>query len=74
MNDPRQLHGNHTWDIIVDYYRCPKCGFIIENREKFENRLGKIQKDFTCPRCEHHFLVTKKKQATFGPLWGDHQD
>ncbi len=70
MDDPRQRHGNHTWDLILHYYRCPKCGFIIENRDKFEPRFSQIEKNLTCPRCQQAFTLTKKIQPTFGPLLG----
>jgi uncharacterized C2H2 Zn-finger protein len=71
MDDPRQQHGNHTWDIIIDYFRCPKCGYIIESREKYEYRLGLYQKELICNRCDQHFTVTKQMKNTFGPLLGD---
>lgn len=71
MTDLRQSHGNHTWDIIIEYGCCPKCQYIVENREKFEYRLGVLQKEFVCPRCQYHFTITKKRKATFGPLFGD---
>lgn len=70
MDDPRQRHGNHTWDIILNYYRCPHCGYILENREKFEVRFHRLEKDLACPRCRHPFTVTKKVKPTFGPLLG----
>ena len=60
MNDLRQRKGNHTWDIIIHYERCPLCGYIIENREKFECYGSILEKDFTCPRCQQKFTVTKK--------------
>lgn len=63
MADLRQQHGNHTWDIIVEYYRCPHCGFIAESREKFENRLGLYQKDFICHRCKKLFTITQRKRC-----------
>ena len=60
MDDPRQKHGNHTWDIVIHYYACPKCGYIIENRDKYEQRLGVLQKELTCARCQKHFTSIKK--------------
>jgi uncharacterized paraquat-inducible protein A len=71
MDDPRQRHGNHTWDIVIEYFRCPSCGCIIENREKYENRLGKHQKEVSCRRCNQSFTATKQTRPTFGPLLGD---
>lgn len=70
MNHPKQRHGNHTWDFVLHYYACPSCGYIIENREKFESRFHGLEKEMECPRCEHHFNIIKKKQPTFGPLLG----
>lgn len=70
MDDPRQRHGNHTWDFVLHYYRCPQCGYIIENRDKFEPRFHRLEKDLNCPRCAHAFTVAKKVQPTFGPLLG----
>lgn len=70
MTDPRHNKGNHTWDIIIQYHRCPKCGVIMESRLDYEYRLGKYQKDLECERCGHRFTLTKKTKPTFGPLWG----
>jgi DNA-directed RNA polymerase subunit RPC12/RpoP len=69
MDDPRQKHGNHTWDRVLYYYRCPKCGYIIENRDKYEPQLGVLQKEMICNRCQKSFTVTKKNRPTFGPLF-----
>lgn len=71
MNDPRQQHGDHTWDIIIEYFKCPQCGLILESRDKYQYRLGVYQKDLICDRCKHSFTVTKKIKHTFGPLLGD---
>lgn len=70
MNDPRQRHGNHTWDMVLHYYQCPQCGYINESRHKFVIRDNALQKDLTCARCRNHFQVTKKMRRTFGPLLG----
>ncbi len=35
MDDPRQQHGNHTWDIVTSYERCPNCAYINEDRNKY---------------------------------------
>lgn len=59
--------GKHTWDIVITYHSCPNCGYIIENREKFLYSHGKWQKDFTCPRCQKFFTVTKP--AGYIPFW-----
>lgn len=63
--------GTHTWDLVVDYQRCPQCGYICENRDKYRYRLGKYQKDLECPRCKHLFTVTKKTRPIRGPLLGE---
>ena len=70
MDHPKQRHGNHTWDLVLNYYRCGKCGYIIENREKFEARYHRLEKEVTCPRCRSMMTVKKKVQPTFGPLLG----
>ena len=70
MDDPKQRHGNHTWDLILHYYCCPQCGYIQENRDKFDARFNRLEKDLVCPRCQYAFTVTKKTQPTFGPLLG----
>lgn len=73
MSDPRQRHGNHTWDLVLHYYRCPKCGYVIENRDKYERRMALLQKEVICTRCEYVFTVTKKTKPTFGPLFGNYE-
>lgn len=70
MDDLRQQHGTHTWDLVIDYYHCPNCGYILEDRQKFEYRLGLYQKDLNCPRCHRMFTVTRRRRHTFGPLLG----
>lgn len=63
--------GRHTWDMVVAYHACPKCGFIQENREGYTYRLGKYQKDLECPRCLYHYTLTKNVRMTPGPLFGE---
>ena len=63
--------GEHTWDLIVHYHRCPKCGNIIESRDDYEYRLGKYQKDLICEKCSHAFTETKKARRSLGPLFGE---
>lgn len=63
--------GAHTWTIVVDYHRCPACGYILECRDDFEYRLGVYQKDLICGRCRHHFTVAKKSKPTLGPFIGN---
>lgn len=70
MDHPNQRHGNHTWDLVLHYYRCPVCGYILENRAKFESRFHELVKECICLRCQHSFTISKKKQPTFGPLLG----
>ena len=71
MSDPRQRHGNHTWDLNVHYYRCPQCGYIVENRDKFEPLLfNSLLKDIVRNRCQYAFRVEKKIRPAFGPLLG----
>lgn len=70
MNNSKQSHGVHTWDIILHYYRCPLCGYIMENQTQFERRLQNLQKELCCSKCKHFFTITKNKKPTFGPLLG----
>lgn len=63
-------NGNHTWDLIIEYHRCPDCGYIIESREDYRYLFGKWVKDVSCERCGKHFKLTKVMNHTFGPLIG----
>lgn len=65
--------GEHTWDLVVDYQRCPECGFIIENRESFRYQMGAWVKDVSCDRCGNTFIVQDHRKPTFGPLIGTPQ-
>ena len=70
MDHPKQRHGHHTWDLVLHYDRCPRCGYVMENQDKFEVRFQQLEKNLTCPRCQHAFTISKKNQPTFGPLLG----
>lgn len=63
--------GTHTWDLVLDYHRCPKCGNIVESRDKYQYQAGKYQKEIECDRCHHLFIAVKPTKLTFGPLIGD---
>lgn len=65
--------GSHTWKLYLRYHRCPKCGFIIESRDDFENRFGKYVKELSCSRCHQRFTISKDSKPTFGPFTGDPQ-
>lgn len=65
--------GEHTWDLILQYHRCPQCNFIIESREDYLFTNKAWTKDVSCPRCGNHFTVTKTRKKTFGPLIGTPQ-
>lgn len=65
--------GNHTWEIVIEYHRCPKCQAIIESRIGYSYQLGKYQKEVDCLRCGHHFVAVKAREASIGPLIGDPQ-
>jgi hypothetical protein len=54
----------------LHYYRCPRCGYIVENRDKFERRFARLHKDVACGRCSYAFRVEKRRPASFGPLLG----
>jgi DNA-directed RNA polymerase subunit RPC12/RpoP len=70
VDDPRQRHGNHTWDLVIEYLQCPHCGYIIEDRNKYEHREDRLEKNLVCSRCNEKFTKTKKNHHTFGPLFG----
>ena len=59
MSDPKQKHGNHTWDLVLHYHRCKHCGYINENREKFQKKFNLLQKTVLCTKCSQSFTVTK---------------
>lgn len=63
--------GIHTWDLIVHYHRCPKCGYIIESRKDYLYYQGEYQKQLECGRCHESFSVIKKSKPSFGPLIGE---
>lgn len=56
--------GEHTWDLIYNYHRCPECGKIIESRVDYHYQLGKYQKEVVCDRCSHTFVVVKERKST----------
>jgi len=66
-------NGTHTWNLYLHYHRCPKCGYIIESRQDFEDRFGKYVKDIVCDRCYHRFTLNKNITPTLGPFTGDPQ-
>jgi hypothetical protein len=61
----------HSFEIQVDYQRCPDCGFIIEDRKKYNYKMGKVQKKVHCDRCCKDFVIERGVKPTFGPLLGD---
>lgn len=65
--------GPHTWDIIIEYHACPKCGYIQENRERYEDRLGVLVKDLTCERCKSPYQLKKTTKKKFAPLFGEEE-
>ncbi|GAB4236676.1 MAG: hypothetical protein Tsb0021_16440 [Chlamydiales bacterium] len=62
--------GTHTWDIYLDYHRCPKCGYIIEDRQTFYYSMGQDLKDLMCPRCKKTFTIKKRGSPRIGPIFG----
>jgi DNA-directed RNA polymerase subunit RPC12/RpoP len=61
---------SHTWNLKLDYHRCPYCGFINECRQDYEYRLGLYQKDLKCSRCAQDFIVSPKVTPSIGPFFG----
>jgi uncharacterized C2H2 Zn-finger protein len=65
--------GIHTWDLIVHYHLCPKCGKIIESREDYRYQKGAWTKQLRCPKCSTLFIARKQQPLRFGPLLGEPQ-
>ncbi len=63
--------GKHTWDINITYHRCPKCGFVFEDREAYQYVLGKYVKNLECPRCGNRYTMENKRRSSIGPLFGE---
>lgn len=55
--------GAHTWDIVIDYQKCPKCAWITESRKTYQCHNGKWGKEIECQRCHHRFIVTKQEKV-----------
>ena len=52
----------HTYPLHIEYHRCPKCGWIIESRQQYEQRFEFLEKDLECDRCENKFTEKKLHQ------------
>lgn len=65
--------GTHTWDIVIQYHRCPSCGFITESREDYHYQMGKWLKQVECGRCGAITTYEQKLKPKFGPLIGTPQ-
>lgn len=63
--------GDHTWDIVISYHKCPHCEYIIEDRTKYEYHNGMYVKELQCPKCKHVFKVKKNVKLRVGPLIGE---
>lgn len=62
--------GEHTWDLIQEFHRCPACGFIVESRDDYEYRNMKYEKELKCPRCQREFMAVKAVKPKLGSLLG----
>jgi len=51
--------GEHTWDLIIQYHRCPYCEKIVESRDDYHYQLGSWIKEVTCDRCGRTFTLKK---------------
>ena len=63
-----QSKADHTFSIYQMYHQCPDCGWINESRKGYREIWGKLVKEVSCQRCEHHFTVYKEKSKALGPL------
>ena len=68
MNKQKKLY---TWETILEYIKCPKCGWILEDRQLYKSFFGKPYKQLQCLQCQHQWMVEKKKSQRFGPLFGE---
>lgn len=71
MDDPRQQHGDHTWDIIIDYVKCPHCGYILENRQKYESHPTGYERPMVCIHCKQSFTSYRNNQPDWPALIED---
>jgi hypothetical protein len=65
---PRK-NGTHTYDIVIDYHKCEKCGNIIESRKGYVYQLGKYIKEVQCDRCSHTMTLERPHPVSFAPLF-----
>jgi len=67
-----KARGKHTWELTYHYHRCPDCGYVFENRDDYDYRVGiGYCKDLECPRCHQHFSLKKAGRLIIGPLFGN---
>ncbi len=52
-----QPDGDHTWRMLLSYVRCPHCGYIMESRDPYEQRLDEFVKDMICQRCLKEYTI-----------------
>lgn len=62
--------GPHTWDMVLDYQRCPACGFVQETRVPylFDKKTGNYLKSLDCERCSHTYQAVKPSKLKRRPL------
>lgn len=61
----------HTYPLHLSYRKCPECGYIIECRQGFHYRMGRYEREITCPQCTKHFIDVQKGNEPLGPLFGE---
>lgn len=61
----------HTYPLHLSYRKCPSCKHIIECRKDFQYKMGRYEREITCPRCKHSFNDVEKGPEPLGPLFGE---
>lgn len=60
----RNRYQTHTHPLVLEYFACPSCGYIIESKKPYAYELKEWKKDVHCPRCQHTFAVKKEGWIT----------
>lgn len=53
---------DHTYDIHLDYVKCPQCDKIQENRQAYAESLQGMTKSLSCKYCQNEWIQVKKSK------------